>query len=121
MIGTVLSLVPGRWLVRGGILVAIGLGVLWLRHDAAGDARRACEARFTDMIERAAFDEAIRRAEAAEASLRAARVLADRDAAEIEDLTREVDAYEADRAALPAHDRCLLDQSDIDGLRQLER
>jgi len=121
MIGAALSLIPGRWLLRGGILVAIGLGVLWLRHDAAGDARRACEARFTQMVTQAAFDEAIRRAEAAEASLRAARVLADRDAAEIEDLTEEVDAYEAVREAAGTEDSCRLDQSDIDGLRRLRR
>ena len=121
MIGAVLSLVPGRWLVRGGILVAIAAAVVWLRFDAADDARRVCEARFMQMVTQAAYDEAIRRAEAAEASLRAARVLADRDAAEIEDLTREVDAYEAEREATGTEDSCRLDQSDIDGLRRLRR
>ena len=103
----------GPWValakVAIGVLVIAALagGIAWLRADAAADAKAKCEAAFTDMVSRVAYDELLRRHEATEAALRASALLRDRDDAEIANLTREVDRYEREREGKRDQDGCV--------------
>jgi Na+-translocating ferredoxin:NAD+ oxidoreductase RnfG subunit len=107
--------------VIAAIGAAISGGIAWLRSDAAADATAACETRFAGMVSRVALDEAVRRAERAEAALRAADLMRARDDAQISELRRKAHDHEQQRAALPPDERCLLDAADVERLLDYRR
>ncbi|MCT8970567.1 hypothetical protein [Microbaculum marinisediminis] len=113
MIGMLLERAGGPWGMLAKVAISILIvaalagGIVWLRADAAADAKAQCEAAFTDMVSRVAFDELLRRHEATEAALRASALLRERDDAEIADLTREVDRYERERKDKRDQGRCV--------------
>lgn len=113
MIGRLLERAGGPWAALAKVTIvvlviaAVAGGIAWLRADAAADARAKCEAAFTDMVSRVAYDELLRRHEATEAALRASALLRERDDANIADLTREVDRYERERKDKRDQGRCV--------------